>query len=249
MNTSYPKSCIILNSIFFVFTLCVTVHADEISVLEDFSSYKAGKLPEDGWKARNGDPAKVYSIVIENDNSYLNAHDRKGYSIQLFRAKGWKLSENHMLSWKWRAVKFPAGSDELKGNNDSVASVYVVFPKRWFVPESIKYIWSEKLPVGTVIKKKDHFPAIVIRSGTDDSNKWIAEERNVYEDYKMLFDKRLPSSPVAFGILTDSNDTKSEAIADYDNFVVYSEETAKKINITQQNKKPPTPTKPVLTKK
>lgn len=213
--------------------LCVNVNAGDVKTLEDFSSYKTGKLPEDGWKTRNGEASKVYSVDIENNNAYLKARDT-GYSIQLFRAEGWQLSDDHMFSWKWRAVKFPTGSNELKGKNDSVASVYVVFPKRWFVPESIKYVWSEKLPVGTIIRRHDHFPAIVIRSGTEESGKWLTEERNVYEDYQLLFDKRLPSSPVAFGVLTDSNDTKSEASADYDQFVVYSEETAKKLNPTQK---------------
>lgn len=231
-----------------VLALCVNAKADDVTTLEDFSSYKSGPLPEDGWKTRNGEASSVYSVIIENNNSYLNAHDR-GFSVQLFRAKGWKLSEDHMMSWKWRAIKFPVNSNELKGLNDSVAAVYVVFPKRWFVPETIKYIWSEKLPVGTLIRRKDNFPALVIRSGTEDAGKWITEERNVYEDYKKLFDQRSPSSPVAFGVLTDSNDTKSEAIADYDNFVVYNEETSKKINLTEQNKKPAVASKPVISKK
>ena len=215
LNTSNRKTFIILIVLFFAVPLCAKEVFD-VDVLEDFSTYKKGKLPEDGWRGRNGDPATVYSVTEESGNQFLEAHDL-GNSIQLFRAEGWDINEHHIFSWQWRVHTFPKGSDELNGLNDSAAGVYVVFPKRWFVPESIKYIWSAKLPVGTIIRRKDHFPLMVIQSGTQDQGKWVLEKRDIYKDYEKLFG-RSPPDPVAFGVLTDSNDTKSEALADYDDF-------------------------------
>lgn len=216
LNTSNQKTCIILIAVFLLSPLgVVKVSAEEL--IENFTSFANKKITEDDWKSRNGDPNAVYKVTVEGNNHFLHADD-KGSSVQLFRKKGWDLKKNPVFSWRWRVTEFPTKSDEKNGLNDSAAGVYVVFPNRWFVPESIKYIWSDVLPVGTVIMRHDHFPMLVIRSGQADKGKWVTEERNVFEDYKKLFDGRSPSSPVAFGMLTDANDTKSQAIADYDDF-------------------------------
>ena len=216
LNTSNQKSFIILIALSSFLSLSVE-QAAASETLEDFSTYANRKINDDDWKSRNGDPNSVYKVTTEDQNLFLRADD-KGNSVQLFRKKGWRLHDNPIFTWRWRVTEFPKGSNEKGGLNDSAAGVYVVFPNRWFVPESIKYVWSDVLPVGTVIQRHDHFPMLVIRSGRADIGKWITEERNVYDDYKKLFDGRTPSDPVAFGMLTDANDTKSEAIADYDDF-------------------------------
>jgi hypothetical protein len=229
LNTSIQKSFIIFSTIFLTMPLCVSkAFADKV-VLEDFSSYQVGKVGGDNWKSREDNPDNVYSIQMEKNDKYLQAHSKKD-SSQLFRKRGWDIDQNPVLSWKWRANEFPKDAEENVGLNDSVAGVYVVFPNRWFQPETIKYIWSEKLPVGKEIKRNKRYPLLVIRSGSADKGKWVTEERNVMEDYKMLFG-RSASSPIAFGFLTDSNDTKSESRADYDDFVVLKEKTIKPLAI------------------
>jgi hypothetical protein len=216
LNTSIQKSCIFLIAFFLTFThSIVSVQAE---ILEDFSSYSGNKFSDDHWKSRNGDPSKVYSFIVENKNVFMRAHDRQN-SVQLFRKKGWKIGTNPVLSWKWRVIEFPKNSNIEKVKNDSAVGIYIVFPARWFVPEAIKYVWSEKVPEGTIIRKKESFPTIVIRSGDADKGKWMLEERDVLADYEKLF-KRRPSDPVAFGFLTDSNNTGSEAIGDYDEFMI-----------------------------
>ncbi|HLG20671.1 MAG TPA: DUF3047 domain-containing protein [Bdellovibrionota bacterium] len=193
-----------------------SAHAQQITtVLENFESFKEDETPSKGWDSRNGDPKKVYRIALENGNHYLSATDH-GESVQLFRGGGWKLSETPRLMWKWRVNVFPPGADErLPDKNDSPAALYVVFPKRWLLPDVIKYVWSCAAPVETVIVKSKHFPLIVVRSGTSPAGKWVEESRNVYEDYKKLFDRGVPN-PKAVGFLTDANAVKGTAAADYD---------------------------------
>lgn len=214
LNTSNYKTFIIFTTFFCILTTRVAAH----EILEDFSSYKVGKLGGDNWRSREDNPDSVYSVQVENGNQYLQAAS-KNNSSQMFRKKGWKIDQYPMLTWRWRANEFPKNAEENVGYNDSVAGVYVVFPNRWFAPETIKYIWSEKLPVGKQIKRNKRYPLLVVHSGTADKGKWVTEQRNVFEDFKMLFG-RAPASPVAFGFLTDSNDTKSESKADYDDFIV-----------------------------
>ncbi|MFH1018143.1 MAG: DUF3047 domain-containing protein [Pseudomonadota bacterium] len=185
-------------------------------VLENFETFVVGAVPSDGWTTRGGNAEGSYSIQQETGgNHYLKAVDR-GRSVQLFKEKGWDLKTSPYLRWKWRANRFPVGSDERIGaKNDSAAGIYVVFPRRFFVPEAIKYVWSLNVPVGTQIARRDHFPIFVIRSGTSDQGHWVPEVRNVREDFISHF-HRMPADPVAVGFLTDANETQSSAEADYD---------------------------------
>jgi len=59
----------------------------------------------------------------------------------------------------------------------------------------------------------------------------MTEEVNAYEDYKRLF-KKEPGEVRAVGILTDADDTASEAMADYDDIFI------KKIASSQVKQQP-----------
>jgi hypothetical protein len=185
-------------------------------VLENFESYEKGSLPKKGWNNRNGDPDQVYKVEVEADgNKFLKAKD-KGQSIQVFKEVRWKLRTHPFVTWRWRAHEFPQGSDErIRVKNDSVAALYIVFPKRFFVPEAIKYVWSAIAPESTWISHRSNFPTLVIRSGKPKEGQWQTERRNVFEDFKLKFG-RVPTDPVAIGFLTDANAVKGSAEADYD---------------------------------
>ena len=94
------------------------------------------------------------------------------------------------LRWRWRVHDLPEGSDETDSDkNDSAAAVRLVIGASKWNPraaKSLKYIWSETLPKGTVISSsRQHM--IVLRSGTDDLGKWVWEEVDAYQDYRRLF--------------------------------------------------------------
>jgi hypothetical protein len=184
--------------------------------LEDFETYPKGAIPVADWYSRNGDPKKEYRIAEDPAHTrYLEARDL-GFSVQFFKEIKWKLKEYPKIRWRWRVRKFPAGSDERNGaTNDSAAALYVVFPRRFFLPETIKYVWSEKVPVGTAIIRRKNFPILVVRSGAAEQGKWVEEMRDVAADYRRLFKREAPD-PVGIGFLTDANETKSSAEADYD---------------------------------
>jgi hypothetical protein len=55
---------------------------------------------------------------------------------------------------------------------------------------------------------------IVLRSGDGAANRWVAEERNVLEDYRHAFGEAPP--PVSgVAIMTDADDTGGKAVAWY----------------------------------
>ncbi|MGC9315894.1 MAG: DUF3047 domain-containing protein [bacterium] len=188
----------------------------------DFQTDIPGKFPS-GWDSKDKDGmTAVYSIFEEDGNPFLRG-DALGTSVTIGLDREWNLADYPILKWRWRAVTMPAGTNEReKSGNDNVLGMYVVFGG-WPIPQSIKYIWSETLPVGTILPSpfSSKTQMIVIRSGTEGLGEWVVEERNVLEDYRMAFSK--PSeSPNArgIGVLTDSDNTKTHAVGDYDDISV-----------------------------
>lgn len=215
----------------------VTPAGDSTSVLDTFDYPQfLNSYPDkiwqgiSGWRYRKTKKEDVYyRILREVDNHYLSAKT-KGSAVNFgreakltYRGRERKASLRlfQKLRWRWRVHDLPEGSDETDGEkNDSAAAVRLIIGKSSLNPlagKSLKYIWSETLPKGTVISSsRQHM--IVLRSGTDDLGKWVWEEVNAYHDYRRLFggDPR----PVDYvGLLTDSDNTGTVVAADYDDII------------------------------
>jgi len=201
------------------------------------SSGKLGQL--DGWVSTESDINNCYGIGEEDNNYFLQASVKNSGAIIAKEIK-YRLEEYPIIAWRWRALQLPEGGDErYKCSGDSVAGVYIIFPSllkperfknSWGLkipipdtlkPECIKYVWSSSLPKGTVTDSPyaSKTKIVVLQNGTSPLNQWLTEEVNVYEDYKRLFGKE-PEEVRAVGILTDADDTSSEAMADYDDIFI-----------------------------
>jgi hypothetical protein len=201
------------------------------------ASGKAGNL--EGWASADDSFHQLYSIGTEGENYFLQARAKGNGSI-IAKELNYNLKEFPVISWRWRAHKLPSGGDErYKKSGDSGAGVYIIFPSafkpealknRWGItvpvpdtmkPECIKYVWSASLPPGTVTDSpySRKTKIVVLQNGISPVNQWKMEEVNAYEDYKRLF-KKEPGVVRAVGILTDADDTASEAMADYDDIFI-----------------------------
>lgn len=180
-----------------------------------FNANEIGKFPS-GWASMNGnDAAKVYSVRVEGERTFLHA-DARAIAVQIGLEHSWVLKDLPILQWQWRAILFPDNTNEHEKNrNDSVLAIYVAFGHLPFI-NTIKYIWSDTLPAGTTLTSPtaSNTKIIVIRSGHTQANTWVTEKRDVLSDYKHLFGDK---EPVATGIvvLTDSDNTGTHAIGDY----------------------------------
>ena len=56
---------------------------------------------------------------------------------------------------------------------------------------------------------------LVLESGGDEVGRWVAETRNLYDDYKRLFGGE-PTRLVGVAVMTDTDDTGETATAWYD---------------------------------
>ncbi len=192
--------------------------ADCITIA-DFKGNTVGEFPLD-WKARKDEGKEVYSVQEENGLRFLRAVSR-GLGIQAAKEKPWDLGAYPVLAWSWRPREFPRGGDERESAaNDSALAVYMLVPhSRVRGPKAVKYIWSEKVPVGTHLTSNAGLTQVrVLRSGTAGKDHWTEERVNVLEDYKKYFAEADAPKPAGIAVLTDSDDTKSSAAGDYANF-------------------------------
>jgi len=194
---------------------------DDCIVLTDFSKDPVGAFPPD-WKVRKDAGKAVYSVQEENGRRHLHAAAR-GLGIQAALEHEWDLDAYPILAWSWRPRVFPTGADERSsGTNDSALAVYMLVPySRIRGPKAVKYIWSERVPVGTRLQSNGGLTQVrVLQSGTEKRDQWVDERVNVLADYKQLFGEGETPKPAGIAVLTDSDDTHSSAEGDYANFRV-----------------------------
>jgi hypothetical protein len=208
---------IVLLSLFVSGILHVTgISGDEpgsVRKVEDFSSFEAGTFPE-GWKSRGGEASDVYR-VRSNKETYLEANAINS-AVIIAKKFEYDLKEYPHLKWQWRVLELPQGADErFKNTGDSAAAIYVIFEGR-LRPDNIKYVWSASLPLGTTTESpySSKTKIVVLRNQSSPLGEWISEKVNVYADYKRLF-AREPKQVQAIGLMSDSDNTQSRAVAHY----------------------------------
>jgi hypothetical protein len=194
---------------------------DDCVQIADLTRDPVGTFPAD-WKVRKDEGKSVYSIQEENGKRVLRAAS-KGLGIQAALEHTWDLDTYPILAWSWRPIVFPAGADERKSaTNDSALAVYLLVPySRIRGPKAVKYIWSERVPIGTPLSSNGGLTQVVVlRTGTDKQGQWVDERVDARADYKRLFGESDTPKPAGIAVLTDSDDTKSSAEGEYANFRV-----------------------------
>ena len=189
-------------------------------VLDDFSGARVGEFPP-GWEVRKDDGKEVYRVREEGGRRFLQAVS-KGLGIQAGRkTEQWYLATHPVLAWSWRPREFPRGGDERESHtNDSALAVYMAVPhSKVRGPKAVKYIWSEKVPVGTRLSSNAGLTQVrVLRSGRPANDAWVEERVNVAEEWKAAFKESDTPRPGGIAVLTDADDTRSTAAGDYANF-------------------------------
>lgn len=189
----------------------------QCQVVEDFSRGRVGELPPD-WHVREEEGKAVYSLQEEGGLRFLRARAR-GLGVQAAEPYEWDLNAYPVLAWSWRPIEFPRGADEKDGKNDSALAVYLVGPySRVLGFKSVKYIWSEKAPVGTRLSSSQgRTQVLVLRSGVAGKGQWVDERVNARADYLQFFEENNAPRASGIAVLTDADDTRSSAQGDYAN--------------------------------
>jgi hypothetical protein len=219
-----PRFLPLIPTIFLLLALLVDRAAaqSDCKTIEDFSKAKVGELPSD-WKLRKDAGKDVYKVAEESGLRFLRA-TAKDLGIQAAKEYEWDLEAYPVLVWSWRPREFPKGSDERESKtNDSALAVYMLVPySRVRGPKAVKYVWSEKVPVGTRLDSNTGLTQVrVLRSGAPEKKgEWVEERVNARDDYRKFFDVKETPKPAGIAVLTDADDTSSTAQGDYANFRV-----------------------------
>lgn len=208
--------------------------------IDDFESYSDGSLPT-RWKYLHEkqlvwvDPVHMrenerFYVAEERGNKFLRAYTH-GEAVHLTMANerdgfDWDVRTHPVLRWDWRALQLPDGArEDDEARNDTGLALYVFFSFEGFIikrPKGIKYTYSSTLPVGTVLEQ-DKLRVIVVANQEDGLREWMRVERNVVEDYRMVFGDEPPARPLSIRLWSDSDNTDAFGEGDFDNIVLASQ--------------------------
>lgn len=203
-------------------------------------------LPKD-WKPLTFPKIKNhtrYSLIKEDSRPVIKAESRQSAS-GLYRQFDLDPKIYPVLSWCWKVDRIIAKGDETrKDGDDYAARIYVTFKfdpdmaSLWertkfqaikliygeYPPKAaINYIWANRLPKGKAIPNAytERAQMVAVESGGDRVGQWICEERNLYDDYQKLFGDT-PSAISGIAVMTDTDNTREEAIAYYADLMLRS---------------------------
>jgi hypothetical protein len=81
---------------------------------------------------------------------------------------------------------------------------------------TLVYVWCNTRPVGTVVPnhRTDRIRKLVVASGPQQLNQWLHFRRDVRADFELAFGEA-PGALLTIGLMTDSDNTRSSALAWY----------------------------------
>ena len=192
--------------------------AGDSVVVEDWSTSPLGvRGVPPGWRGRSW-TRSAYDLTVVADGTeralHLRSQDDAAFISKALNGRV-DLRRTPILEWRWKALVLPAGGDaRRRAADDQAAQVYVVWPRppELLRSQIIGYIWDTTAPVGTVAPSASTGTVtyVVLRSGPAVLGQWVAERRDVREDYRQIY-RAEPEGPGAVALAIDSNDTRSVA--------------------------------------
>lgn len=182
---------------------------------------QVGFNAEDGledWKIKKFGGESSYTLIQTTNGDY----GVKGVSLKSSSAVARQFDipfdKTLYLNWEWRVEKFPNQPERIQFNrkeeNDYAVRIYVLVKGLTFLtPNIIQYVWDEHYPEETHAKSPyfGRVRTMVVESGTQKLGEWVMETRDIAKDYELLFGKKPKRSLQGIGIMTDSDNSKSEA--------------------------------------
>jgi hypothetical protein len=170
-----------------------------------------------GWSEKSFQGTTEYRIVEESGQKVLFARSERAASGLVFETD-YDLQEFPILSWRWKVRDtISKGDSRIKAGDDYAARIYVVFP-HWFFPKTkiLNYVWANQLPKNSIQLSTytSNGMMIAVESGSAKAGEWVAEQRNLLDDYRKAFGEE-PPKVGAIAIMTDTDNTGETAVAWY----------------------------------
>ena len=207
----------LINFFFFCFIFLSLSFADEIKVFE-FTESELSEL--EIRKVRGADNKTIYTVGSNENGNFLkaiaeNAASGLGKEIKI------NLDKTPFINITWKIEKDLAGIKEnTKKGHDFAARVFAV-KKTGATPLSnraINYVFSSNNEIGFSSPSPYTKKSIdkVLATTKDNLNNWVTVKANVKEDFKKFHNLDIKELD-GLAIMTDTDNSKMEAIAYYQN--------------------------------
>ena len=216
-----------MNIVIRIFIIWITfntlVFAKDIEVF-DFTDSELSQL--NVKKVRGADNKTIYSVGSNENGNFLkavadNAASGLGKEVKI------DLNITPFINITWKIVKdLPGIKENTKKGHDFAARVFVI-KKTGATPLSnraINYVFSSNQEVGFNSPSPYTKKSIdnVLASSKDNLNKWVSVKSNVKEDFKKFHDLDVNELD-GLAIMSDTDNSKMEAVAYYQNIYFSSE--------------------------
>ncbi len=208
--------------------------------LPKFSAETARDGMPNGWNFYRIAPYKkntVYRLENYQGRTVLSANSKTSASGLAVKLRP-RQANNLWLQWEWKALSaIPEADNAERYHDDAPLRILVAFDgNKSKLPlkekmnfemanlisgqempyATIMYIWSGKSPVDTIITNAhtSRIKMIVVDSGWENLGSWHKHQRDLAADYKRAYGEA-PGEVIGIALLTDTDNTKSEARAIY----------------------------------
>lgn len=168
------------------------------------------------WPTRSFEGETDYRLVERDGRTVLQARAR-GQASAKYLEREIDLDKTPYLHWCWQVSNIHAALDETtKSGDDYPARVYVAY-KTGLLPwqvQSVNYAWSSTQAVGSDWPNAftSHAHLLALQGGEENVGRWMAEVRNVRDDFQALFDSR-PNSIDGLALMSDGDNAGVDATA------------------------------------
>ncbi|NPV05957.1 MAG: DUF3047 domain-containing protein [Syntrophaceae bacterium] len=176
-----------------------------------------------------------YTIEQQERESVLRAESRASASAIVYRSP-FRVYDYPRLRWKWKVENvYAKGNARTREGDDYPLRIYVLFeydPSTAsafdrakyglakalygeYPPHSaLNYVWASREDEGGILTNPYASSAkmIVLQKGKRNLGRWIVEERNILDDYRMAFGTD-PPARATLGIMSDSDNTGEASVA------------------------------------
>jgi hypothetical protein len=209
-NIRNQASIIALIILFFLF---VPAKADnDRLIIESFSKGVDEKgIPLD-WELKEKEGTAIIKLEKEDDIYALHLISEQS-SFGVAKNVNIDIKEYPYINFRWKVIELPRNGDfRKKETDDQAAQIYVAFGTFKLTAKIVGYLWENKAPKLTtgVSPAWSKTRLIVLESGPEKIGKWVCEKRNIYNDYKELFEKEPPEAKL-ISLYINSQHTKSRA--------------------------------------
>ena len=192
-----------------------------------------------GWRHMRlpGKTATHYRLTRQDGRDVLEGHAESSASF-LRRRLDLSPDELGSLRFSWKVPQLIDTADMARRDaEDAVVRVILSFDgdrSRWSAPDhvlselalfltgepmpdaTLMYVWCPTRAPGTVIHnpRTDRIRKLVVESGPARLNQWLSYERDIRADFRAAFGEE-PGRLVGVAIMTDSDNTRSQALAWY----------------------------------